>query len=83
MFRDPTAETAIQAAVQVTNVATTNCSADPEPTVAWAMLGARFLGGEPRAHTRQTRFRSCNRWLLSMHRGGQEFASRISFGDEG
>jgi hypothetical protein len=44
MFRDPAAVTAIQAAVQVTDVATTGCPDNPENTVAWAMLGGRFFG---------------------------------------
>jgi hypothetical protein len=44
MFRDPAAVTAIQAAVQVTDVAITSCPGNPESTVAWAMLGGRFFG---------------------------------------
>jgi hypothetical protein len=44
MFRDPAAVTAIQAAVQVTDVATTGCPGTFENTVAWAMLGGRFFG---------------------------------------
>jgi hypothetical protein len=44
MFRDPAAVTAIQAAVQVTDVATTGCPGNPERTVAWANLGGRFFG---------------------------------------
>jgi hypothetical protein len=47
MFRDPAAVTAIQAAVQVTDVATTGCPGNPENTVAWAMLGGRFFGTAP------------------------------------
>jgi hypothetical protein len=43
-FRDPAAVTAIQAAVQVTDVATTGCPGNSEPTVAWAILGGRFFG---------------------------------------
>ena len=44
MFRDPAAVTAIQAAVQVTDVATTGCPGNPERTLAWANLGGRFFG---------------------------------------
>jgi hypothetical protein len=43
-FRDPAAVTAIQATVQVTDAATTGCPGNPEPTLAWAMLGGRFFG---------------------------------------
>ena len=44
MLRNPAAVTAIQAAVQVTDVATTGCPGNPEPTVAWANLGGQFFG---------------------------------------
>jgi hypothetical protein len=44
MFRDPAAVTAIQAAVQVTDMAITSCPANPEPTVTLAMIGGRFFG---------------------------------------
>jgi hypothetical protein len=44
MFRDLAAVTAIQAAVQVTDVATTGCPGNSVNTVAWAMLGGRFFG---------------------------------------
>jgi hypothetical protein len=44
MCRDPAAVTAIQAAVQVTAVATTGCPGHSENTVAWATLGGRFFG---------------------------------------
>ena len=38
------AVTAIQAAVQVTDVATTGCLGNSENTMAWAMVGGRFFG---------------------------------------
>jgi hypothetical protein len=44
LFRDPAAVTAMQAAVQVTDVATTSCPGNSENTVALAMLGGRFFG---------------------------------------
>jgi hypothetical protein len=44
IFRNSAAVTAIQAAVQVTDVAATGCPGNPETTVAWAMLGGRFFG---------------------------------------
>ena len=44
IFRNSAAVTAMQAAVQVTDVATTGCPGNPEPTVTWAMLGGRFFG---------------------------------------
>jgi hypothetical protein len=44
MFRHPAAVTAIQAAVQVTEMATSGCPSNPENAAAWAMLGGRFFG---------------------------------------
>jgi hypothetical protein len=44
MFHDPPAVTAIQAVVQVTDVAITGCPGHPQSTEAWAMLGGRFFG---------------------------------------
>src|SRR5262249_38085674 len=44
LFRNSAAVTAMQAAVQVTDVATTGCQGNPETTVTWAMLGGRFFG---------------------------------------
>lgn len=44
MFRDPAAITAIQATVQVTDLANTGCPGNPEHTEAWAMLVGRFFG---------------------------------------
>jgi hypothetical protein len=45
MFSDPTAVTAIQAAVTVTDAVAAGCPGNPDPTVARAALGGRFLGG--------------------------------------
>ena len=47
MFRHPAAVTAIQATVQVTDAASTDCPANPERTAALAMIGGRFFGGPP------------------------------------
>jgi hypothetical protein len=43
-FREPAAVTAIQASVQVTDMAITSCPANPEYPVALAMVGGRFFG---------------------------------------
>jgi hypothetical protein len=47
LFRNAAAVTAIQAAVQVTDVEATGCPGNREPTLAWAMLGGRFFGSAP------------------------------------
>jgi hypothetical protein len=47
MFRNPAAVTAIEATVQVTDMATTDCPGNPESTEIWANLGGRFFGSPP------------------------------------
>jgi hypothetical protein len=47
VFRNSAAVTAIQATVQVIDVAATGCASNPGPTEAWAMLGGRFFGSAP------------------------------------
>jgi hypothetical protein len=47
LFRTPAAVTAIQAAVQVTDVGATGCPGNLERTVASANLGGRFFGTVP------------------------------------
>lgn len=44
IFRNSDAVTAIQATMRVTDAATTGCPGNPEPALAWAMLGGRFFG---------------------------------------
>jgi hypothetical protein len=47
MFRHPELVTAIQAAVTVTDAATTDCSGNPDSTLARAALSGRFFGSPP------------------------------------